>query len=85
MDILAEVLERVRLSGSLLFHYELGHPWSLALPEFPYAVFHYLSQGSATLALKGGRTFQMTEGDFVVLTAASPCDVFRSPDEAVSS
>ena len=44
MDILAEVLDRVRLGGTLLFHFELGHPWHLALPARPYALFHYLSQ-----------------------------------------
>jgi hypothetical protein len=32
MDILAQVLDRVRLGGTLLFHFELGHPWNLALP-----------------------------------------------------
>ena len=51
MDILTQVLDRVRLGGTLLFHFELGHPWHLELPARPYALFHYLSQGSATLAL----------------------------------
>lgn len=68
MDILAEVLDRVRLGGSLLFHYELGQPWSLALPGRPYAVFHYLSRGAATLALEQGGKLRLTEGDFVVVT-----------------
>jgi AraC-like DNA-binding protein len=68
MDILAEVLDRVRLGGTLLFHYELGHPWSLALPACPDAVFHYLSRGSATLALDQGQTLRMNGGDFVVIT-----------------
>jgi len=45
MDILAQVLDRVRLGGTLLFHFELGHPWHLELPARPYALFHYLSQG----------------------------------------
>ncbi|AYG69559.1 MULTISPECIES: AraC family transcriptional regulator [unclassified Rhizobium] len=72
MDILAEVLDRVRLNGNLLFHFELGHPWSLALPERPYALFHYLSRGSATLALEHGREFCMTEGDLVVVTRGEP-------------
>jgi hypothetical protein len=65
MDILAEVLDRVRLGGTLLFHFELGHPWSLALPARPYALFHYLSRGSATLALEQGQKLHMTH-------AASP-------------
>ena len=72
MDIVAEVLDRVSLSGTVLFHFELGHPWSLALPTRPYALFHYLSRGSATLALKGGRKLRMTEGDFVVFTRGEP-------------
>jgi len=72
MDILAQVLDRVSLSGTVLFHFELGHPWSLALPTRPYALFHYLSRGSATVALKQGRKLQMTEGDFVVFTRGEP-------------
>lgn len=72
MDILAEVLDRVRLGGTLLFHFELGHPWSLRLAQRPYAMFHYLSRGSATLALEEGREFRMTEGDLVVVTRGEP-------------
>ena len=72
MDILAQVLDRVRLGGTLLFHFELGHPWRLELPARPYALFHYLSRGSATLALEQGREFQMTEGDFAVITRGEP-------------
>jgi len=68
MDILGEVLDRVRLGGTLLFHYELGRPWSLALPAFPDAVFHYVSRGSATLALQQGRELRLAEGDFVLVT-----------------
>ena len=68
MDILAQVLDRVRLGGTLLFHFELGHPWNLALPERPYALFHYLSRGSATLALEQGKELRMEAGDFVVVT-----------------
>jgi AraC-like DNA-binding protein len=72
MDILAEVLDRVRLGGTLLFHFELGHPWSLALPARPYALFHYLSRGSATLVLEQGQELCMTKGDFVVVTQGEP-------------
>lgn len=81
MDILAQVLDRVRLGGTLLFHFELGHPWNLELPARPYALFHYLSQGTATLALEPGREIQMTEGDFVVITRGEP-HVFYSDRSA---
>jgi AraC-like DNA-binding protein len=72
MDVLAEVLDRVRFGGTLLFHFELGHPWNLALPARPYALFHYLSRGSATLALEQGGDLHLTEGDFVVVTRGEP-------------
>ena len=81
MDILAQVLDRVRLGGTLLFHFELGHPWHLELPARPYALFHYLSQGSATLALEQGEEIQLTEGDFVVITRGEP-HVFYSDRRA---
>jgi AraC-like DNA-binding protein len=72
MDVLAQVLDRVRLGGTLLFHFELGHPWHFELPARPYALFHYLSQGTATLALEQGPEIQMTAGDFVVITRGEP-------------
>lgn len=95
MDILAGVLDQVRLGGSLLFHFELGHPWNLALPQRPYALFHYLSRGSATVALEHGEEFSLAEGDFVVVTRGEPhfvysdrrtkpfhvMDLHRPPDE----
>src|SRR5215475_3481613 len=76
MDILTEVLDRVRLGVTLLFHFELGHPWSLALPHRPYALFHYLSRGSTTLALEGGREVRMTAGDFVVISRGEPHEFY---------
>jgi hypothetical protein len=45
MDILTDVLDRVRLKGTVIFHYEFGRPWSVALPRSPGAIFHYLSRG----------------------------------------
>lgn len=77
MDILADMLERVRLNGTLLFHYELGCPWGVALPQFPDAVFHYLSRGLAIVELQDGRMLRMDPGDFVLLARGQP-HVLRS-------
>jgi AraC-like DNA-binding protein len=76
MDILAEVLDRVRFGGTLLFHFELGHPWNLALPARPYALFHYLSRGACTLVLEQGQELGMTEGDLVVITRGEPHSIY---------
>src|SRR5215470_19419817 len=72
VDVLADILTRVRLSGTLLFHYELSVPWSLALPKLPDAVFHYLSSGAATLALESGKELRMEGGDFVLIGRGEP-------------
>jgi AraC-like DNA-binding protein len=82
MDVLAHVLDRIRLGGTLLFHFELGHPWNLALPKRPYALFHYLSRGSATLAFEDGRDFDLSEGDFVVVTRGEPHTIYSDPQAA---
>lgn len=76
MDILADVLDRVRLGGTLLFHFELGHPWNLALPQRPYAMFHYLSRGSATLALEQGQELHVAAGDCVVISRGEPHKIY---------
>jgi AraC-like DNA-binding protein len=67
VDILDEVLARVRLGGTLLYHYELTTPWSVAIPTMPDALFHYLSRGSALVCFAGGRELRMKEGDFVLV------------------
>jgi len=82
MDILAEILTRVRLSGTLLYHYELSCPWGLVLPGLPYGVFHYLSSGSASLQVqKGKELLAMSEGDFVLVSHGEP-HVLRSDRKA---
>lgn len=68
MDVLADVLDRVRFGGTLLYHFELAHPWSLAVSKRPYARFHYLSRGTATLSVDKGEELHLSAGDFVVVT-----------------
>jgi AraC-like DNA-binding protein len=67
VDILDEVLSRVRLSGTVLYHYEMTTPWSVAVPPMPDAVFHYLSRGRAMVTFDG-QELRIKEGDFVLVT-----------------
>lgn len=72
MDVLTDLLDRIRLKGTLLFHYELSRPWSIALPRFPDAVFHYLSRGSTILVPEKGPALRMAAGDFVLVSRGQP-------------
>jgi hypothetical protein len=71
MDVLSDLLDRVRLKGTLLFNYELSRPWSTA-PRFPDAVFHYLGRGSAILVTDRGQPLRMAKGDFVLISRGEP-------------
>jgi hypothetical protein len=77
VDILTDVLDRVRLKGTVLFHYEFGRPWGVALPRSPDAIFYYLSRGSASIAIEDRPTIRMAEGDFV-LVVRGEAHVIRS-------
>jgi len=71
LDILADIVTRVRLSGTLLFHYELSNPWGLALPALPDGVFHYMSRGSASLAVQKRKDIPMAKAILFSWLAAS--------------
>ena len=72
MDILGDLLDRIRLSGTSLFHYEFGGPYSVEVPQFPDAVFHYLCRGSAIIEFEDGRTLPVSAGDFVLIARGEP-------------
>jgi hypothetical protein len=78
MDILTDVLDRVRLQGTVLFRYEFGRPWTVALPRSADAIFHYLSKGSASIALEDGAMLQMAEGRSRCGHAPAPAAIART-------
>jgi hypothetical protein len=71
-EVLTEVLHRVRLNGTLLYHYELGRPWRLTQDRIGDPVFHYLSAGAAILEFENSRTFDLSAGDVVLITDNRP-------------
>lgn len=79
MDLLGDMLARVRLAGSLLYHYELSRPWSVTLPAVPDATFHYLRRGNALVLVDGAR-IRMREGDFVLITRGDAHTVCSDAD-----
>jgi Cupin len=82
VDILTDVLDRVRLKGTVIFHYEFGSPWSVALPRSADAIFHYLGRGSASIALEEGPMIQMGRRFHPHCPRRAPCPSFGPKDEA---
>ena len=79
MDVLSEVLRVVRLQGALFYNSEFSAPWSVyaassgGLAHFfgiqtePVMVYHFLTQGRATVRLENGSRLSLQAGDIVMI------------------
>ncbi|MEK6155164.1 AraC family transcriptional regulator [Flavobacteriaceae bacterium 3-367] len=65
MDILSDILEKIRLSSVVYFKSDFSPPWGMDIPKGPFAQFHLVTQGSC-LARIGGETFPLEAGDVLV-------------------
>lgn len=65
-DALSKVLLDIRLSGSSFCRAELGAPWGLDVPKRPFAVFHFVAEGSCWLR-REGELVELAAGDLVLL------------------
>jgi len=79
MDVLSEVLKRIRLDSALFFNAELTAPWCVLEPrsvemsgqlsrnEGHLVLFHYVLEGKAYAQLPGSSKVELTKGDIVVM------------------
>jgi AraC-like DNA-binding protein len=79
MDILSEVLNNVRLSGSVLFLADYREPWCIGCPPSrdiapllvrgarELVIFHIVIDGSCLVSLPGGEAVTLQAGDAVLM------------------
>ncbi|RLD21495.1 MAG: hypothetical protein DRI69_03915 [Bacteroidetes bacterium] len=65
MDVLSDVLERVRLSSAVYFKSDFSAPWGMDIPNGPFAQFHIVTRGQCVLKARSIETTLFT-GDIVV-------------------
>lgn len=65
MDVLSDILEKIRLTSVVYFKSDFTSPWGMDIPKGPYAQFHLVTQGSC-LARIGGTTLPVEAGDILV-------------------
>jgi len=74
-DVVADILDTLRLTTRIFGRFELTAPWGLELPETDYLTFYVMDRGSASLELHGravGPTSAaLAPGDVVVLPHGS--------------
>ena len=68
MDVLTNVLDSLRLKGSVYCRSHLENPWNLRFLEHGMAVFHVVEHGEAWLQLAGSSdALHLVTGDLVLL------------------
>jgi len=72
MDVLSDILDTLRLSGSLFFRSELEPPWGIDVPvEGRKAILHIIADGQCCLQLaQDAEPIALTRGDLVLVTQA---------------
>jgi len=73
MDILSDILDTLKLSGSLFFRSELEPPWGVDVPvEGKKAMLHIIADGQCCLKMdEENEPLALSRGDLVLMTSAS--------------
>lgn len=65
MDVLSDILKKVKLSSAVYFKSDFSSPWGMDIPRGPYAQFHIVTRGNCLLKTKK-QSIQLFAGDVVV-------------------
>ncbi len=67
MDVLSDVLSRLRLKGSIFLHAEFQAPWGMDIPKGHMAILHIITVGSCWLKKPGhDPAIRLSCGDLVL-------------------
>lgn len=82
-DVLTDVMEQVRLEGTVYFSAELRAPWGISIVRSGRAPFYAVTAGECELQVgRRGKARTVRAGDFVLLPNAAP-HVVRSGKDAL--
>jgi AraC-like DNA-binding protein len=82
-DVLTDVMEQVRLEGTVYFSAELRAPWGISIVRSGRAPFYAVTAGECELQVgRRGAVRRVRAGDFVLLPGAAP-HVVRSGKDAL--
>ena len=65
MDILSDILSKIKLSSVVYFKSDFSAPWGMDVPNGPFAQFHIVTKGQCVLKTKE-KSIQLFTGDIVV-------------------
>ena len=65
MDVLSDILSKVKLSSVVYFKSDFSTPWGMDIPKGPFAQFHIVTRGQCVLKTKN-ESIQLFRGDIIV-------------------
>ena len=65
MDVLSDILKKIKLSSAVYFKSDFSSPWGMDIPKGPFAQFHIVTRGQCMLKTKVD-TIQLFAGDIIV-------------------
>ena len=85
MDVLADVLNEMYLSGQVVARFDLSAPWGVSMPSRG-GIFHAIEQGDCWVRLSpDGELFQVSPGDLVIFPEGAAHDMLNDPSSAAIS
>ncbi len=66
VDIISDILNKIKLSGAVYFKSDFSAPWGINIPQSLFAQFHIVTRGQCVLRVKD-KNIQLFAGDIIVL------------------
>ena len=80
-DVLADVLDSLKLRGRIFCRCELSAPWALGFAAGDFSHFHVIERGTCWLRLEGKPdTVAVEEGDLLLITRGHAYQLSDEPD-----
>lgn len=81
MDLLSDVLSRLRLTGTLYFRTSFTSPWGVKVPPFEnVSRFHYAHVGRCFVRVQGeDKPVLLEQGDLVIITRGASHTLYCDP------
>lgn len=84
MDVLSDILNTIRLSGTVYFQSDFAAPWGMAMDESHLAQFHMVVSGECWLQLADD-AIRLQAGDMVALLDGAAHQLAAEPDNLCES
>jgi AraC-like DNA-binding protein len=89
MDILSDILSKLRLSGTLYFRTSFTSPWSVRVPSYKSVLrFHFAHVGRCLCRIEGvDNPVPLDQGDLIIITRGASHTLYCDPsteDSAVT-